>query len=200
MILPDKFSSLLLQKPSNSVPVIDVKSFSQNGGFNGVRVLEESSRLKSLNTTSDAFNSIKDKTETRGQTGSAESSTGNKDQTSWMNHLSDVIPRKPSENVIDMGSTSDPRHQNQNEILMDLQLRELNLTEEELLPPTMGMHLPHRLSGQGQSLFPVQEGQEKLHKHGDVISGSDGRRYRLIRGPQGPAGHLGKGVSDWTNS
>ncbi|XP_028852277.1 collagen alpha-1(XI) chain-like, partial [Denticeps clupeoides] len=86
------------------------------------------------------------------------------------------------------------------------------LSEEDLLPsttstPVLSAREPirggHETSSGEQSKMaktsPTSSEQTDLHlpkaKHGDVITGPDGRTYWLLRGPQGPVGPPGETVS-----
>lgn len=79
------------------------------------------------------------------------------------------------------------------------------LPEEELLPSTLdpgpegtgeiyeGQGRGRGTGGAGTKQTSVQPA--KAPKHGDVVTGRDGRHYRLLRGAPGPAGPSGRTVS-----
>lgn len=123
----------------------------------------------------------------------------------------DVVPSKPSEDIIDLDSSTGTRHVNKNHA--HPRFRDLNLPEEDLLPSGTYISSGSVTQAQGSKDFLRQKGQEKPEthhdrsthqsttrsspKHGDVITGSDGKKYRMLQGPPGPAGRPGKRVSHY---
>lgn len=94
---------------------------------------------------------------------------------------------------------------------MHPQFLDLNLTEEDLLPSGTYITSGTVTQGHGSTDFLRQKGYRgpKTHhdrsthqsatrislKHGDLITGADGKKYRMLRGRSGAAGPPGKKVS-----
>lgn len=193
-----------LQDPLNFSPTDELYPTSQRGDFkpaNGFQVLEESKRQKSPHVTS--------YTENQAQSTTAKSTMEDSHSQKRQTDRVDVAPSNHSEDIVDLDSSIDTRHVNKNHV--HPQFLDLNLAEEDLLPSGTYITSGSVTQGQGSTDFNSQKGQEKLKthherlthqsmtrrspKHGDLITGSDGKKYRLLRGPSGPAGHPGKRVS-----
>lgn len=173
---------------------------SQMGNFqptDGFRVLDESRRQKSPQVTSYTRNN--------GNTENQAQSTTVKTPKDYL--LSHKQPT--DQDIIDLDSSTGSRHVNKNHV--QEQFLDLNLTEEDLLPSGTYITSGSVTQGKGSNDFLSRKGQEKPEthqdrsthqsrtrssaKHGDVITGFDGKKYRMLRGPPGPAGHPGKRVS-----
>lgn len=200
---------LYLQDPVNFIPLDELNPPSQRGDFKpteGFRVLEDSKRHKSPQITS--YTRIKGNTKNQAQSTTAKS-TAEDLLLQKRTDLVDVVHSKPSEDIIDLDSSTDTRRVNLNHV--HPQFPDLNLTEEDLLPSGTYMTSESVTQGQGSRDFLSQKGQGKPEthhgrsthqsttrsppKHGDLITGSDGKKYRMLRGPTGLAGHPGKRVS-----
>ncbi|TSV94898.1 Collagen alpha-1(XXVII) chain B [Bagarius yarrelli] len=99
---------------------------------------------------------------------------------------------QPSEDIIDLDSS----RVNMNHV--HAQFPDLNLREEDLLPSGTYITSGPVSQGQGSTHSLGQKGQKNdiktrnPPKHGDLITGSNGKIYRMLRGPPGPAGRPGK--------
>lgn len=199
-----------LQDPLNLIPIDELTPVSQRGdskSTDGFRELEESKRQKSPHVTSHTRN--KGNTENQAQSTTAKSTVEDLLSQKRLTDRVDVVPSKRSEDIIELDSSTDTRRVNKNHV--HPQFLDLNLTEEDLLPSGTYITSGSVTEGQASTDFISQKGQEKpkthhdrlTHqsmtrsspKHGDLITGSDGKKYRLLRGPPGPAGRPGKRVS-----
>ncbi|XP_053466801.1 scavenger receptor class A member 3-like [Ictalurus furcatus] len=196
-----------LQDPLNFIPLDELNPPSQRGNIeatDGFRVLEESTRHKSPHITS--YTRIKGNTENQAQSTTAKSRVKDLLSQKRQTVRVDVVPSKPSEDIIDLDSSIETKHVNNNHV--HPQFLDLNLTEEDLLPSGTFITSGSATQGQGLTDFLSQKGQKKPEdhhnrltqqsttrsspKHGDLITGSDGKKYRMLRGAPGPAGSPGK--------
>lgn len=182
----------------------NTSSHSQRRDFIGFRVVEEHDRFKTPHITS--YDRIKDSTDKKTQSTTAKSTAEKlplpKRKTDLVDGRLDGILVKTSGDIIDLDTNTDVRH--------GMEFHDLNLTEENLLPSgrakippgsSRNNHTPTDILTQRPVENRAHSGAAKSsHKHGDVILGSDGRRYRLLKGPQGPVGPPGKRVSNTSAS
>lgn len=193
-----------LQDPLNFIPANELNPPSQRGDFkptDGLRV------HKSPHVTSYGRN--KGNTVSQAQSTTSKSMAEDLLSQKRQPDQVDVVSSKPSEVIIDLDSSTDTSRVNKNHV--NPRLLDLNLTEEDLLPSRAYITSGSVTQGQGSKALLSQKGQEKSEtnydrsthqsmtkstpKHGDLITGSDGKKYRMLRGPPGPAGHPGKRVS-----
>ncbi|KAF5901014.1 collagen alpha-1(I) chain-like isoform X1, partial [Clarias magur] len=183
--------------PLNFIPFEEMDPPSQTGNFqptDGFRILDESKRQKSPQVT--PYTRNKGNTENQSQFTTVKFA-----KEDLLSHK-----RQTDQDIIDLDSSTGSRRVNKNHV--QEQFLDLNLTEENLLPSGTYITSGSVTQGQASKDFLSRKGQKKPEthqdrsthqsrtrssaKHGDVITGSDGKRYRMLRGPPGPAGHPGK--------
>lgn len=105
---------------------------------------------------------------------------------------------------LDSSSTTDPEKSSQHPSEAQRKQPDLNaLTEEDLLPHITSTDPGSKMTtvdnggrdqNQVSGIEPTRV-QKAAPKHGDIITGLDGRQYRLLRGAPGPVGPPGRRVS-----
>lgn len=179
-------------------------------------MVDESDRLKSpaISTHSRYKDTIDKKIQSTIFKSSDENFTSQKMKTDLGEGRLERLPLKPSGDTADLDSVLNVKTSaSQKDLVRPTVHPELNqLTEEGfLLPskisgysrkvvkqPLVDVHSKKgykMLVGSGQADYKHTSKEQVALKHGDVILGMDGRRYRLLSGPPGPVGPPGKRVS-----
>lgn len=120
------------------------------------------------------------------------------------------LPLKPSGDIADLDSILNVKTSaGQKDLVRPTVPPELNqLTEEGFLLPSKSFEVVKKplvsahskkgyesLVGKGKADYKRSSKKGVAFKHGDIILGMDGRRYRLFSGPPGPVGPPGRIVS-----
>lgn len=183
----------------------------------GFVVVDESDRLKSptISTHSRYKDTIDKKIQSTTFKSSDENFTSQKMKTDLGEGRLERLPLKPSGDTADLDSVLNVKTSaSQKDLVRPTVHPELNqLTEEGFLLPSKSFSGYSRkvvkqplvdvhskkgnkmLVGSGQADYKHTSKEQVALKHGDVILGMDGRRYRLLSGPPGPVGPPGKRVS-----
>jgi len=183
----------------------------------GFVVVDESDRLKSpaISTHSRYKDTIDKKIQSTVFKSSDENFTSQKMKTDLGEGRLERLPLKPSGDTADLDSVLNVKTSaSQKDLVRPTVHPQLNqLTEEGFLLPSKSFSGYSRevvkqplvdvhskkgykmLGRSGPADFKHTSKEQVALKHGDVILGMDGRRYRLLSGPPGPFGPPGKRVS-----